>query len=57
MATSYESLIPTGVASDLIATVQAQSVCMRFAAVHRMAEGVESVPVIAVEPDAEWVDP
>jgi HK97 family phage major capsid protein len=57
MATAYEDLIPVSVARDLIAAAEAQSVCMTLGNVQQMPTGVESVPIVTVEPDAEWVDP
>jgi Phage capsid family len=57
VATDFEGLIPTAVADELIAAAENESVAMRFGNVQRMPTGVESVPVVAVEPDAEWVDP
>jgi hypothetical protein len=57
MATDFEGLIPQGVARDLIAAAELESVAMRLGNVQRMPDGVESIPVVSVEPDAEWVDP
>jgi hypothetical protein len=57
MATDFEGLIPQGQASELLAAVELESVAMRLGNVQRMPTGVQSVPVVAVEPDAEWVDP
>jgi hypothetical protein len=54
MATDFEALIPVGVASELIAAAERESVAMRLGNVQRMPEGIESVPVVSVEPDAEW---
>ena len=50
----FAGLIPTSVASELIAAAEQQSVCMRLGNVTTMPTGVESVPTITVEPDAEW---
>jgi Phage capsid family len=57
VATDFEGLIPQGVANELIAAVELESVAMRLGGVQRMPTGVQSVPVVAVEPDAEWTDP
>jgi hypothetical protein len=54
VATDFESLIPTSVASELIAAAEQESVAMRLGNVTRMPSGIESVPVVSVEPDAEW---
>ena len=54
MATDFEALIPVGVASELIAAAERESVAMRLGNVQRMPEGIESVSVVSVEPDAEW---
>jgi hypothetical protein len=54
MATDFEALIPVGVASELIAAAERESVAMRLGNVQWMPEGIESVPVVSVEPDAEW---
>jgi Phage capsid family len=54
MATDFESLIPTSVASDLIAAAEQESVAMRLGNVTTMPTGIESVPTVTVEPDAEW---
>lgn len=57
MATDFEGLVPVAVANELLAAVELESVAMRLGNVQRMPTGVQSVPVVAVEPDAEWTDP
>jgi hypothetical protein len=57
MATDFEGLIPVGVSGELVASVEIQSAAMRLGSVSAMPTGVESVPVVAVEPDAEWTNP
>ena len=42
------------VAGELIAATQAESVAMRLGNVQRMPTRIEAVPVVWVEPDAEW---
>jgi hypothetical protein len=54
VATDFESLIPTSVAGELIAAAEQESVAMRLGNVTRMPTGIESVPTVTVEPDAEW---
>jgi HK97 family phage major capsid protein len=57
MATDFESLVPQGVADEVIAGAELESAAMRLRNLTRMPSGVESVPVVSVEPDVEWVDP
>jgi hypothetical protein len=54
MATDFESLIPSSVASELIAAAEQRSVAMQLGNVTRMPTGIESIPVVSIEPDAEW---
>src|SRR4051794_3190740 len=54
MATDFEGLIPTTVASELIAAAEQRSVTMQLGNVTRMPSGAESIPVVSVEPEAEW---
>jgi len=54
VATDFEGLIPVSVAEELIAAAERQSVVMQLGNVQRMPSGIESVPIVTVEPDAEW---
>jgi HK97 family phage major capsid protein len=55
--TQFEDLVPAHVVNELIAAAEQQSVAMRLGSVQRMPSGVGSIPVVSVEPDAEWIDP
>jgi hypothetical protein len=57
VATDFEGLIPSGIASQLIAAAELESVCLSLGSVQPMPNGAESIPIVSVEPDAEWVDP
>ena len=57
MPTDYESLIPVGVARELIAAASTESVALQLGNVQQMPAGIQSVPVVTVEPDAEWTTP
>jgi hypothetical protein len=57
VATDFQDLVPTHVVNELLAAAEQQSVAMRLGSVQRMPSGVGSIPVVTVEPDAEWIDP
>ena len=55
MATDYEGLLPVGVAREVIESAGRQSVVLRLARTIPMPEGVTSIPVVSVVPQADWV--
>ena len=49
-------LLPEGVAADVLRAAEEASAVMSLASVRRMPSGVEWVPLVNVQPRAEWLD-
>src|SRR5262245_45586958 len=57
MATDYDSLIPTSVATELLDVVQVSSAALALGTTLRMPEGLASLPTVSAMPVAGWVNP
>jgi hypothetical protein len=57
MATDYDSLIPTSVATELLDVVTKTSAALALGTTLRMPEGLASLPVVSALPVAGWTNP
>jgi len=57
VATDYDSLIPTSVATELLDAVEVQSAALALGTTLRMPEGLATLPVVSALPVAGWVNP
>src|SRR5262245_66579199 len=57
MATDYARLVPTAVASEVLASAEQQSAILALSRTIRMPAGITNIPVVSVAPVAEFVSP
>jgi HK97 family phage major capsid protein len=55
MATDWEGLLPQGVAANILTATEETSVVLGLATTRPMAAGVESVPLVKLAPEAQFI--